>query len=155
MGKHTHLKCIITRTHTHTHKKYIITHTHTHTRVVFLSTLGLVFGYEPSFGLLHHVVKTSTVTAVNRDFPQQSEMSQAQSAHCHPPLWPLESRGITRTRVFVFWRNFLLSQERKELGRGGDPYGNREQKQKHTETAPVSQCFRNTFPKHLRENPTL
>jgi len=70
--------------------------------------------------------------------------------HCGP--W---NAVETRTLV-LFWRDFFfLSQEGQEVGGGRDPYGNREQEQKHTETATVSQCFRNTFPEHLLENPSL
>ena len=52
----------------------------------------------------------------------------------------LECSGKT---IFFFGGTyFILVTERKEVGRGGgDPHGNREQEQKHTETAPVSQCF--------------
>ena len=127
MGQHTHLKCNITHTHIHT-KKYIITHTHTHTRVVFLSPLGLVFGYEPSCNVL-------------------SAFCIMMSKRLGKP-WKHEL-------VFFLAGLFFLSQERKESGRGKDLYGNREQKQTRTETAPVSQCFQNTFPKHVRKNPTL
>jgi len=146
-----------THTHTHTHK-YHNTHTHSHASSILVDFRPCLWVWsilQCTISLLHHVVKTSTVAEVNRGVAQQSELPQAHSAHCHLPLWPLDSRGNTNSCFFFVRTFFFLSQERKELGKERDPYRNREQKQKHTERAPVSQCFWNTFPKHWRKNPTL
>jgi len=54
--------------------------------------------------------------------------------------------------LFVVGGGFFFFEARGKKGRKGgggeDPYGNREQEQKHTETAPVSQCSRNMFLEH-------
>ena len=59
--------------------------------------------------------------------------------------------GMNHEQLFVFGGTFFFGvtvKQRKGVGGGGNPYGNRKKEQEHTGTAPVPQCSQNTFPEH-------
>ena len=163
MTRRRHLTYIITHTHAHTH-------THTHTPCP-LSTES-VHWKRPD------LCQTLGSTTCKRS-PEEAPWSISVSYYCwwcsrccacagrcstiqvvsctdctsssSITLWLLECHGITNNRFFFWWDFFFVVTVKKKEGSRWNPYGNRKQELKHIETAPVSQCFRNTFPKHSRK----